>query len=51
MQSLLGHFDICFIGRNNSPLFDHGVSSNKYFDYMLASKPVLGLIKQDKRSG
>jgi glycosyltransferase involved in cell wall biosynthesis len=41
MQSLLGHFDICFIGRNNSPLFDHGVSSNKYFDYMLASKPVL----------
>ncbi len=41
MQSLLGHFDVCFIGRNNSPLFDHGVSSNKYFDYMLASKLVL----------
>ena len=41
MQSLISHFDICFIGRNNTPLFDHGVSSNKYFDYMLASKPVL----------
>lgn len=41
MQSLLGNFEVCFIGRNNSPLFDHGVSSNKYFDYMLASKPVL----------
>jgi glycosyltransferase involved in cell wall biosynthesis len=41
IQSLLAHFDICFIGRNGSPLFDHGVSSNKYFDYMLAGKPVL----------
>jgi len=41
MQSLIYHFDICFIGRNGSPLFDHGVSSNKYFDYMLAGKPVL----------
>jgi len=41
MQSLLGQFDICFIGRTGSPLFDHGVSSNKYFDYMLAGKPVL----------
>jgi glycosyltransferase involved in cell wall biosynthesis len=41
MQAVIAHFDVCFIGRNNTPLFDHGVSSNKYFDYMLASKPVL----------
>lgn len=41
MQSLLRHFDACFIGRNDSPLFDYGVSSNKYFDYMLAAKPIL----------
>jgi glycosyltransferase involved in cell wall biosynthesis len=41
MQSMISHFDVCFIGRNNSPLFDHGVSSNKYFDYMLARKPIL----------
>jgi len=41
VQSLLEFFDVCFIGRNNTPLFDFGVSSNKYFDYMLASKPVL----------
>lgn len=41
VQSILKHFDVCFIGRNNTPLFDHGVSSNKYFDYMLAAKPVL----------
>jgi len=37
----LHYFDVCFIGRNNTPLFDYGVSSNKYFDYMLASKPIL----------
>lgn len=41
MQAMIARFDICFIGRNNTPLFDHGVSSNKYFDYMLAGKPVL----------
>jgi glycosyltransferase involved in cell wall biosynthesis len=41
VQAVLSYFDVCFIGRNNTPLFDYGVSSNKYFDYMLAKKPVL----------
>ena len=41
VQDLLTHFDVCFVGRNNSPLFKHGVSANKYFDYMLAGKPIL----------
>ena len=41
VQDLLVHFDICFVGRNNTPLFKHGVSANKYFDYMLAAKPIL----------
>ncbi len=41
VQNILRFFDICFIGRNNTPLFNYGVSSNKYFDYMLAKKPVL----------
>ena len=41
VQSMLRHFDVCFVGRHNSPLFQHGVSANKYFDYMLAGKPVL----------
>lgn len=48
IQDLLSHFDICFIGRNGSPLFEHGVSSNKYFDYMLAGKPVLVSSKRIK---
>jgi glycosyltransferase involved in cell wall biosynthesis len=41
VQDLLSRFDLCFVGRNNSPLYKHGVSANKYFDYMLASKPIL----------
>jgi len=41
VQNILSFFDVCFIGRNDTPLFDYGVSSNKYFDYMLSKKPVL----------
>ncbi len=41
VQHLLSFFDICFVGRNDTPLFKHGVSANKYFDYMLAKKPIL----------
>ncbi len=41
VASIIAFFDICFVGRNNSPLFKHGVSANKYFDYMLAAKPIL----------
>ena len=41
VQAMLQQFDVCFIGRNNVKLFDYGVYSNKYFDYMLAAKPIL----------
>ena len=41
IQALLTHFSVCFVGRNNSKLFDFGISGNKYFDYMMASKPIL----------
>jgi len=41
VQQVLPLFDVCFIGRNDVKLFDYGVSSNKYFDYMLAGKPIL----------
>jgi len=41
VQTILSQVDACFIGRNNTPLFDYGVSSNKYFDYMLNAKPIL----------
>jgi len=41
VQNMLKFFDACFVGRNNTPLFEHGVSANKFFDYMLAEKPIL----------
>lgn len=41
VQNMIRNFDVCFVGRNNTPLFEHGVSANKFFDYMLAAKPVL----------
>lgn len=41
VQHLLTKFEVCFVGRNDTPLFKHGVSANKYFDYMLAKKPIL----------
>ena len=41
VQNMLTYFDVCFVGRNKTPLFDYGVSSNKFFDYMLAKKPII----------
>jgi len=41
IQSILTHFDVCYVGRYKSPLYKYGVSYNKYFDYMLARKPIL----------
>lgn len=41
VQTIIEKFDVCFVGRNDTPLFKHGVSANKYFDYMLAGKPIL----------
>ena len=41
VQHMLTFFDICFVGRNKTPLFDYGVSSNKFFDYMLAKKVII----------
>ena len=41
VQNILFFFDVCYVGRYASPLYKHGVSYNKYFDYMLAKKPIL----------
>jgi len=41
VQSILKYFDVCYVGRYKSPLYRYGVSYNKYFDYMLAKKPIL----------
>lgn len=41
VQRMISYFDVCYLGRYNSPLYENGVSYNKYFDYMLAKKPIL----------
>lgn len=41
VPGLLNLVDICFISWHKSPLYDYGVSANKYFDYMACGKPIL----------
>ena len=41
VQCMISLFDVCYISRYDSPLYKYGVSYNKYFDYMLAKKPIL----------
>lgn len=41
IPSLLALFDVCFVGHKRSPLYRFGVSPNKVFDYMMASKPII----------
>ena len=41
VASAIEYFDVCFVGWHGTSLYKHGVSANKYFDYMLAGKPVL----------
>lgn len=41
IQSMLKYFDVCYIGWNKQSLYRYGISANKLFDYMYASKPIL----------
>ncbi|GIV26964.1 MAG: glycosyltransferase WbuB [Bacteroidia bacterium] len=41
IQSLLKKFDVCYIGLEHKQLFRYGVSPNKLFDYLYASRPVI----------
>jgi glycosyltransferase involved in cell wall biosynthesis len=39
--SLLDQVDAVYLGWKNRPIYRHGVSPNKIFDYMLSGKPIL----------
>ncbi|SFC85959.1 glycosyltransferase family 4 protein [Clostridium uliginosum] len=41
MENVLRLLDICYIGLRKEKLFMYGVSPNKLFDYMLASRPII----------
>lgn len=46
VQGILKYFDICYIAGKNKPMYQYGVSANKIFDYMYASKPILYAIEE-----
>jgi glycosyltransferase involved in cell wall biosynthesis len=41
VQSYLKLADVCFIAWHHSPLYEYGVSANKYYDYLASGNPVL----------
>jgi len=41
VHHFLKEMDLLYLGWQDSPLYQHGVSPNKIFDYMLAGKPIL----------
>ena len=41
VPATLRAFDVCYIGYHRSPLYRFGISSNKVFDYMAASRPIV----------
>jgi glycosyltransferase involved in cell wall biosynthesis len=41
VPATLRTFDLCYIGYHRSPLYRFGISSNKVFDYMAASRPIV----------
>jgi glycosyltransferase involved in cell wall biosynthesis len=41
VPATLRAFDLCYIGYHRSPLYRFGISSNKVFDYMAASRPIV----------
>ncbi|MBL7860694.1 MAG: glycosyltransferase family 4 protein [Cyclobacteriaceae bacterium] len=41
VSKVISKFDTCIISWNKSDLYQFGVSANKLFDYMLASKPIV----------
>lgn len=45
IPDLLSYFDCCYIAAKKSTLYRFGVSPNKVFDYMMASKPIIQAIE------
>jgi glycosyltransferase involved in cell wall biosynthesis len=41
VPATLRAFDACYVGYHRSPLYRFGISPNKVFDYMAASRPIV----------
>lgn len=47
IQSMLGKFDVCYLGWRAIELYKYGISANKIFDYMYSGKPIINSINSD----
>lgn len=47
VQSAIQLFDACYIGWNDEPLYKHGISANKLYDYMYSGKPIIHSFSSD----
>jgi glycosyltransferase involved in cell wall biosynthesis len=50
VRSFLKEMDVLFVGLKNSPLYRFGLGLNKFFDYMMAQKPVVCAVGYGKDS-
>lgn len=41
IQSILEHFDTCYIGWHKDDLYRFGIAANKIFDYLYSGKPII----------
>lgn len=41
VPATLRQFDVCYVGYHRSPLYRFGISPNKVYDYMAASRPII----------
>lgn len=41
VPATLREFDVCYVGYHRSPLYRFGISPNKVYDYMAASRPII----------
>lgn len=41
VQSLLSHFDLCYIGWRDEDIYKYGIAPNKLPEYMAATKPIV----------
>jgi glycosyltransferase involved in cell wall biosynthesis len=45
IPAVLARYDVCYLGLKNKPIYQHGISLNKLFEYMRTGRPILSAIK------